>query len=148
MSIASTLSSMSKEWIEEVSKDRFKDYIWYDPIKIEITTLNCLIENFGTPKFIKIDVEGYELEILKGLKYQIDYISFEYTVPEACKKIIECIEEIKKYNSEIEINHCVAENMKFEFKDWKNVSFYKSYIFSKQFIESSFGDIYVRVKRK
>lgn len=43
----------------------------------------------------------------------------------ACKKIIECIEEIKKYNSEIEKYHYVAENMKFEFKDWKMCHFKK-----------------------
>jgi hypothetical protein len=49
----SKFSSISKEWIEEVSKDKFKDYIWYDPIKIEITTLNYLIENLVLRNLLK-----------------------------------------------------------------------------------------------
>ncbi len=45
--------------------------------KIEITTLDTLIEEFGKPKYIKIDVEGYEDKVLSGLSQKIDLISFE-----------------------------------------------------------------------
>lgn len=31
-----------------------------------MTTLDTLIDEYGQPDFIKIDVEGYELEVLKA----------------------------------------------------------------------------------
>ncbi len=46
--------------------------------KAEITTLDNLIDEYGLPFYCKIDVEGYELEVLNGLKYKIPYLNFEY----------------------------------------------------------------------
>ena len=46
-------------------------------IKVPTTTLDALIEEFGKPKYIKIDVEGYEDKVLSGLSHKIDLISFE-----------------------------------------------------------------------
>lgn len=76
------VSSMSKDWIDAVSKSRLKDRKWNRLEHFYVSTLDRLIDRYGTPKFCKIDVEGYEEEILKGLTSPIRYISFEYTVPE------------------------------------------------------------------
>ena len=46
---------------------------------IPVTTLDNLIDEFGMPIFCKIDVEGFELQVLKGLSFPIKYISFEFT---------------------------------------------------------------------
>ncbi len=46
---------------------------------IKSTTLDTLIEEFGKPKFIKLDVEGFEDKVLLGLSQKIDLISFEFT---------------------------------------------------------------------
>jgi FkbM family methyltransferase len=43
------------------------------------TTLDALIDEFGKPKYIKIDVEGYEHKVLGGLSCKINFISFEFT---------------------------------------------------------------------
>ena len=48
-------------------------------ITLKSTTLDSLIEEFGKPKYIKIDVEGYEHKVLAGLSCKIDFISFEFT---------------------------------------------------------------------
>ena len=45
-----------------------------------VTTLDKLIEQYEVPSFIKIDVEGYELEVLKGLTRLVPALSFEFTV--------------------------------------------------------------------
>ena len=141
---ANVLSSFSTEWIESVKKDRFKNYTWAKPIKIQITTVDKLIEKYGLPKFIKIDVENYEFEVLKGLTYAVDIISFEYAIPKI-QKIKDCINQIEKYNSDTEYNFSIGESMEFALTDWQSVTDFKNYIFAKEFIATgSGGDIYVR----
>jgi len=141
---AKTLSSFSSEWIEAVKETSFKDYTWAEPIKIQITTLNKLINKYGLPRFIKIDVEGYELEVLKGLTYAIDIISYEYSVPEQIQEAKDCISQIEKYNPEIECNFSIGESMQFVLKNWQSATDFKNYISTKEFISTGGGDIYVR----
>lgn len=44
---------------------------------VTVTTLDALIEEHGVPDFIKVDVEGYEHEVLQGLS-QFVPLSFEF----------------------------------------------------------------------
>jgi len=48
-------------------------------ITMRATTLDVLIEEFGRPTYIKIDVEGYEHKVLGGLSHKVDFITFEFT---------------------------------------------------------------------
>jgi FkbM family methyltransferase len=48
-------------------------------IKIKVITLDKLINLYGTPDLIKIDVEGHEFEVLKGLNTKAKKITFEWT---------------------------------------------------------------------
>jgi FkbM family methyltransferase len=50
---------------------------------VQISTLDRQIEIHGLPDYCKIDVEGWELEVLSGLTKQIPIISFEYHNTEA-----------------------------------------------------------------
>ncbi len=45
---------------------------------VSVTTLDKAIEQFGLPAFCKIDVEGFELEVLRGLSHRIPVMSLEY----------------------------------------------------------------------
>jgi hypothetical protein len=48
-------------------------------VKVPVTTLDSPIRQGGTPKFFKIDVEGFELRVLRGLTCTIPIISFEFS---------------------------------------------------------------------
>jgi FkbM family methyltransferase len=144
ISNASTISSFSKDWIDTVKEDRFKNYTWNTVEKIEITTLDNLIKKFGIPNFIKIDVEGFEYEVLKGLSCPVNYISFEYTIPEQLTKAIDCIKRIKEVNPRIECNYSIAETMEMELDRWLPSDAMIELIQTNSFINTSFGDIYVR----
>jgi len=146
ISNASVISSFSDEWINSVKDGRFKDYNWNKVTKVEVTTLDILIEKYGLPKFIKIDVEGYELEVLKGLTKPIKIISFEYTVPEQINKVIECIEQIEINDTNIECNYSIGESMLLASLNWHTVEEMKKFIITKEFIKTGFGDVYVRIK--
>jgi len=69
--------------MEFLSHGRFsKVFSWDDPIKIKTSTLDLLIQEYGVPNHIKIDVEGYELMVLNGLTNMAQMISFEWNEEE------------------------------------------------------------------
>jgi len=81
-------------------------------VSVTVTTLDSLITQYGKPAFCKIDVEGNELEVLRGLSQPIRALSFEYT-PSAINIALDCIEQL---------NHLGP----YEF-NWKPAKFGESY---------------------
>lgn len=74
-----TVTTLSRDWIAAVGRDRaFAGVRWDEHLPVTVTTLDELIARHGLPAFCKIDVEGYELEVLRGLSRPIPALSFEY----------------------------------------------------------------------
>ncbi|GAB3944215.1 hypothetical protein GCM10028805_11550 [Spirosoma harenae] len=144
ISKTNTISSFSDEWINSVKTDRFKEYSWDTTIDVEMTTLDNLIDQYGLPAFIKIDVEGYELEVLKGLTKPVKMISFEYTVPEQTHKIFDCINLVRENNPTILCNYSIGESMEWEMENWLTVDDFFRYINESNFVNTDFGDIYLK----
>jgi len=72
---ANSISTLSEKW----KTGRFSKYKWTEKKLIPVTTMDNLIKKFGLPVFCKIDVEGFECQVLKGLSQPIKYLSFEFT---------------------------------------------------------------------
>jgi FkbM family methyltransferase len=92
-----TIASMSENWIEGVKRsNRFVNEDWSVMETISVTTLDTIIKENFTPDYLKIDVEGYEMEVLKGLNHPVNFISFEITLPEMKRSAIDCVNEVDR----------------------------------------------------
>lgn len=90
-----TIASMNTNWIDKVkASDRFNGEEWNKKEVVNVQTVDYLIAKYYKPDYIKIDVEGFELEVLKGLTAPVSFISFEITLPEALDAAKKCVDYI------------------------------------------------------
>lgn len=138
------LSTFSKEYIEKV-KTRHETVFWRKTIKVKCVTLDDLILKYGIPKYIKIDVEGYELNVLKGLTKVVPSISFEYTVPELNVELLKCIAYLNDI-SQGRYLYTFSVGESFEFAtEFRCFDDFVKLIKRRDFQQTRFGDIYVKI---
>jgi FkbM family methyltransferase len=74
-----TVSTIVAPWHEARAREPdFSGVEWNRRVEVETTTVDALIERFGMPAFVKIDVEGSEPSVLAGLSRPVRALSFEY----------------------------------------------------------------------
>jgi len=144
VSDASTISSMSPNWIEAVrSSGRFATYRWNRTISVPVTTLDALMERYGVPAFIKIDVEGFEFAVLQGLSRAIRALSFEFT-PECADAGLSCVARLESLGFS-RFNYSAGESGAFERSEWFDASTARARLESLRGDVRTFGDVYARV---
>lgn len=117
LSDASTISSLSREWIEAVRRSgRFRAFRWDKTVTVTVTTLDRLIEEHGFPAFVKIDVEGYELPVLRGLSRPVGALSFEF-VPEYREAALASVRHIESIGMTL-FNYSAGESMSLALSEW------------------------------
>lgn len=86
-------STLSEKWSNEITQHRKVDTL-KEEIEVSILTLDNLIDMFGCPDYIKIDVEGLELNVLRGLSRLVPLISFECNLPTFKTETLKIIENL------------------------------------------------------
>ncbi len=138
-----TLSTISEKWIRRVSiSSPFRAIRWSREDKTDMLTLDQLIDRFGIPDFCKIDVEGSELEVLRGLSVPLPALSVEYipSSPEIAIAAVERLCELGEYR----FNLSRRETMSFLHEEWIERS--TVLLFLRSLEENDFaGDVYARL---
>jgi FkbM family methyltransferase len=71
-------NTLSEKWASAMDR---QNVMTTDVVSVPMTTLDQLILRYGRPDYIKIDVEGYELPVVRGLTSSVPILSFECNLP-------------------------------------------------------------------
>jgi FkbM family methyltransferase len=128
-------STVSERW-HELHMER-----WSETIEVPVTTLDRLIERYGMPQYVKIDVEGYEPQVLCGLTHQLDVISFEFQrqLPQATSEALERLSHLGDYRFEY-LQHTYEEECELQPEEPSSAATVEHMI--SELPSHAYGDIY------
>lgn len=137
-----SVTTLSQEWIETVSKDNsFAAVRWDETVRVPVTTLDALIAQYGEPVFCKIDVEGFETEVLAGLSKPLRALSFEY-IGAARSLAVECLDRIAELG-DYRYNWSPGEQQRLQRSEWLDHAAMRHQLGELRAEEGS-GDVYAR----
>ena len=142
-SLTPTVSSLSEDWIRAVGRDdSFSGVTWDRDVPVSVTTLDDLIARYGAPAFCKIDVEGFEAEVLDGLSQALPLLSFEY-LPAARDRALACIDRLEELGR-YAFNASPGESLELAFPQWTDAAGLRSWL-SELPPDARSGDVYARL---
>jgi FkbM family methyltransferase len=136
-----TVSTTAADWVTEVKEgdSRFASIRWDARVGVAVATLDDLIARYGKPKFCKIDVEGSELTVLRGLSHALPALSFEF-LPVSIERTFACIDHLVSLGA-YRFRWSEAETMRWSCPHWVDRDGMKAILAARP-LEGCSGDVY------
>jgi FkbM family methyltransferase len=116
---------------------------------VPVVTLDAAIQCFGRPDFCKIDTEGWEPEVLKGLSRAIPLIAFQFHLSgEGAQKAVDCLRLLQRLGSAV-VNVTPAETPILHFTEWRPLEEFAEWFpgdLRQALPGDPYGDIWVKTK--
>ncbi len=91
-----TVATLSGDFVSRAgAAPSFEGVQWTPGPLVAVGTLDALIAQHGRPDFVKIDVEGFEAEVLMGLGRPLPALSFEF-LPAVREVALACIDRLEQ----------------------------------------------------
>lgn len=111
-----TVSTASEAFISAASGTLgWEDQQWDRELCVPCVTLDDLISKYGLPRFIKIDVEGFEERVLSALSHPVPALSFEFTLLQP-QLAMSCLSFLEKLG-QARFNVVLGESLEFAFAE-------------------------------
>ena len=120
----SAVNTLSQKWATTLKGNKTRHTMGHCGLDftlqktVETTTLEELIAAHGLPIFIKIDVEGYELNVVRGLQRPVAYLSFEVNLPEFRSEGLQCVQTLQRLATAGQFNYAVDCEEGLAFERW------------------------------
>jgi FkbM family methyltransferase len=95
----SAMNTLSPKWVATLRGDetRFGHKLDFAARKsIHTIALEQLMSTYGRPFYVKVDVEGFEPSVLRGMARRVPYLSFEANLPEFEAEAVECVDLLRR----------------------------------------------------
>lgn len=138
-----TVSSLQADFVNEAAAaPGFEHVRWDRSERVQVTTLDTLIARYGLPAYIKIDVEGFEIEVLRGLSQPVPLLSVEYLPAflELTHRVLSRLEALGSYR----FNAVVGERSGFLWRDWRDADALRDWLNGLDSSAAS-GDLFARL---
>ena len=117
----SAMNTLSTKWADALRSDRSRfdsEFRFESSREINTLTLQDLIATHGEPAFVKIDVEGHEVHVLRGLQSPVSCLSFEVNLPQFRAEGKQCIDELMRVSEDGTFNYAVDCERGLELAEW------------------------------
>jgi FkbM family methyltransferase len=119
-----------------------------ETIAVPVLTLDLAMAHFGVPYYCKIDVEGYELEVLRGCSQTIPLVSLEFHVtPTDQEKTLACLAYLAQMGLR-SVNMSQGESPLLVWESWRALEGFQTWFpaLMPTLRPGSYGDLWVRVE--
>ena len=137
-----TVSSLRPALAQEAaSLPGFEHVRWDQRAEVRMSTLDRMVARHGLPRYIKIDVEGYETDVISGLSTPVEMISFEYLpgLSQVSREVVAMLGRLGAY----EFNLVRGEAGRFDWPDWRPAGAVDDWLAGLP-ADAGSGDIYAR----
>jgi FkbM family methyltransferase len=134
----STLCDPSVEWIQEAPEQ--ETVSWTHALEVPVTTIDLLASDFGEPEYVKIDVEGSEHNVLRGMTFRPRYLSFEFGAGRRKDSAFECLEHLgaRAYA----FRPIVGRECRFATPEWMTIGEARDWLASFSDEQATYGDMF------